>query len=243
MKQLANARQEHRDAEPSVRSPRDSQHLCDRERTDDVGTVHAHEYWTFEDLVVRDAIGGYVDALVGRHIDRGVEASTHRGSAVLADAAVTVEEEEWSRRGVHVFLAEDWIRSMPWCDVALRTRGNQCVECAQRWWQTSGVRRWSRPSAGGRWTSPGSRPRPNLQPHRRWLDRGRRGSRLDQGFFVPVPRRPMSRRGIRIPLPGWRRWLPTRGPRVRANGPSRCCHACSPWGRRGRSSAQQAQGE
>jgi hypothetical protein len=95
VKKLANAREEHRDAECSVRSPRDSQHLCYREWTDDVGAVHAHEYRAFEDLVIRDPIRGQVDALVGRHVDGRIEASTHRRGAVLADAAVPVEEEEW----------------------------------------------------------------------------------------------------------------------------------------------------
>jgi hypothetical protein len=95
VKKLANTREEHRDAECSVRSPRDSQYLCYREWTDDVGAVHAHEYRAFEDLVIRDPIRGQVDALVGRHVDGRIEASTHRRGAVLADAAVPVEEEEW----------------------------------------------------------------------------------------------------------------------------------------------------
>ena len=127
-------------------------------------------------------VGGYVDALVGRHVDGRVEASTHRRGAVLADAAVPVEEEEWSRDEA-TCIASLKIGSglRPWCDVALRTRGNRCAECGQRWWLTSGVRRWSRSRACARWTSLGSRPGPNPLPHRLRRDRGRRGSRRDQG--------------------------------------------------------------
>lgn len=79
VKKLAHAGQEHRGPKRSVRSPRDSQHLGYREWADDVRAVHAHEHRAFEDLVVRDAVRGQVDALVGRHVeggDRSVDAST-----------------------------------------------------------------------------------------------------------------------------------------------------------------------
>ena len=63
--------------------------------------VGSHEHWSFGHLVAADTQRLIVDRLIADEIHRGIEAPTHGVRAVLADAAVTVEQEHRTVQVIH----------------------------------------------------------------------------------------------------------------------------------------------